>query len=114
MNQDQLQVDQKRLAEAWSRTLPQTLNASDRARVLPDEAEPHSLRVHIDTAGRSMYSFDFKVTYVDSREIRVDLVDVEQDNRTINEHSEIVQNLTEDYVRHLHETAQVLHEMTHS
>lgn len=72
---DSLQVDKQRLAEAWARTLPTVLNTSDRTEVLADEAEANVLRVHITTVGRSNYSFDFKCTYVDSREVKVDLVD---------------------------------------
>jgi hypothetical protein len=113
MNQDVLKVDQQRLVEAWQRTLPATLNTTDHATVQADEADSHSLRVYIETAGHSKYSFDFKVTYVDSREVAVELVDVEQDNSSIDERSEIVQQLVEDYVRHIHEATQVLHELTH-
>jgi hypothetical protein len=113
MDHDVLQVDQQRLVEAWQGTLPTTLNTTDSAEVVADEADRNSLRVHIKTAGRSDYSFDFKVTYVDSREVAVELVDVEQGEQTVDERNEIIQGLVEDYVRHIHESAQVLHELTH-
>lgn len=110
---DVLQVDQRRLAEAWQKTLPTTMNDSDRAEVRPDESDPKALRIHIKTAGHTMYTFDFKVTYVDSREVKVELVDVEKAGRTVDERNETIQQLVEDYIRHIHECAQALHEMTH-
>jgi hypothetical protein len=61
-----------------------------------------------------MYSFDFLVTYVDSREVKVNLVDVEKADQTVDERNDVIQNLIEDYVRHLHECAQALHDLTKS
>lgn len=58
------------------------------------------------------YSFDFQCTYMDRREVKVELVDVEREGATVNEQSEQVQNLTEDYVRHIHECAQALQRIT--
>jgi len=111
---DGLAVKSNELAEAWNRTLPTVLNAGDKAEVKADEADAHALRVHIETEGRSMYSFDFHVRYVDSREIAVELSDVEQDGRHIDERGDIVQHLIEDYVRHMHECAQQLQGLTHA
>ena len=113
-NQDELHLDQARLEEAWRRTLPTVMNASDKAEVQPDEADEKALRVHFETEGRQRYSFDFRVKYVDSREIHVDLVDVERDGQTIDESSDVVQGLIRDYTRHLHECAQQLHDFTHA
>jgi hypothetical protein len=107
-------IDQARLVEAWKSALPNTLEQTDQARIWADESDPAALRVHITTAGHTGYTFDFKVRYVDSREIRVDLVDVEQGQMHINERTEVVQSLIEDYVRHLHECAQALKEVTHA
>ncbi|MCS7460032.1 hypothetical protein N0M98_07735 [Paenibacillus doosanensis] len=109
---DTLTVDQQQLAAAWSRTLPTVLNESDRAEVLADEAESNVLRIHIATAAHSNYSFDFKCTYVDSREVQVELVDVECDGRNVDERTTIIQTLIDDYVRHIHECAQQLHAVT--
>jgi hypothetical protein len=109
---EQLTVDNKKVAEAWQTILPKMLNASDSCTVTADEADASTLRVNIQTAGHSNYNFDFKVTYVDSREIKVELVDVQQGNLHVDEHTEIIQNLTEDYVRHLHECAQGVKNMT--
>ncbi|MFE5324195.1 hypothetical protein ACFQ88_36500 [Paenibacillus sp. NPDC056579] len=111
-NTDTLAIDQQQLAAAWSETLPTVLNASDRAEVLADEAESNALRLHIATAGHSNYSFDFKCTYVDSREVKVDLVDVEVDGRNVDERTNIIQTMVDDYVRHIHECAQQLHSIT--
>ena len=111
---DQLVVDQARLVEEWKSALPNMLEKADQARIWADEADPQALRVHITTAGHTGYTFDFKVTYVDSREIKVELIDVEQGQKHIDEHSDIVQTLINDYVRHLHECAQALKAVTHS
>ncbi|WP_159885291.1 hypothetical protein [Paenibacillus puerhi] len=109
---DQLRIDQEELVQAWSRTLPTVLDASDQAKVWADGVHSNALRVHITTAGRSLYSFDFKCTYVDSREVQVELVDVERDGRNVDERTDIIQTLVDDYVRHLHECAQQLHALT--
>lgn len=110
---DVLETDQQQLVDAWQRTLPTILNESDVAEVRADENDEKTLRIHIKAAGHSMYSFDFRVTYVDSREIKVDLVDAEKANRTVDERNETIQQLVEDYVRHIHECAQTLHALTH-
>lgn len=111
---DELDINQQQLTDAWRSALPNWILAGDRATVLPDESDAKSLRVTIDTAGHQMYSFDFKVTYVDSREVRVILIDVEKDNRTVDERTEIIQQLVQDYTRHIHECAQALKELTHA
>jgi hypothetical protein len=111
---DQLRIDQQQLVEAWQRTLPTTIHEADQATVAADENDAKTLRITINTAGHQMYSFDFKVEYVDSREIRVTLVDVEKDNRTVDERNDIIQQLIQDYTRHIHECAQALHELTHA
>ncbi|MBM7567473.1 hypothetical protein [Paenibacillus sacheonensis] len=111
---DELTINQQELAEAWQRTLPETIQNADRAEVKADEADSKSLRVTIQTAGHQMYSFDFKVTYVDSREIRTTLIDVEKDGRSVDERTDIIQQLIEDYTRHIHECAQALQELTHA
>jgi hypothetical protein len=111
---DELTIDQHRLVEAWQRTLPIYIHDTDKATVKADEADPKALRITIHTAGHQMYSFDFKVEYVDSREIRVTLIDVEKDNRTVDERSDIIQQLVQDYIRHIHECAQALQELTHA
>ncbi|MCD1260922.1 hypothetical protein B5M42_019140 [Paenibacillus athensensis] len=111
---DKLNLDQARLVEAWKTALPQALEQGDEGRVWADAADPASLRVHIITQGRSGYSFDFKVTYVDSREIHVELADVQQGTQHIDERTDIVQTLIDDYIRHIHECAQILQQVTHA
>lgn len=111
---DKLVLDQTRLVEEWKNALPKALEKGDEGRVWADEADAAALRVHIVTQGRSGYSFDFKVTYVDSREIRVELVDVQQGTQHIDERTDIVQTLIDDYMRHIHECAQVLQQVTHA
>jgi len=112
MKQDELELDQQRLVEAWKRTLPSVLNESDKCEVNADEADSRAVRITIHTAGHSMYSFDFKCTYVDSREVKVDLIDVERDDQTVDERTEIIQTLIKDNIRHIHECAQQLHALT--
>lgn len=111
---DVLRIDSQQLADAWQRTLPNTINSSDRCVVLRDEADDKSLRVTIHSAGHQSYEFDFKVTYVDSREVKVELVDVEKNNVTVDERTDIIQQLIQDYKRHLHECAQALLQLTHA
>jgi hypothetical protein len=112
--QEQPAVNQYELVESWKENLPKTLEKADKARVWADEGDANALRVHITTSGHSGYTFDFKVSYVDSREVKVELVDVEQGQVHIDEHSGIVQTLIEDYVRHIHECAQTLQKVTHA
>jgi hypothetical protein len=111
---DELTVPQAGLVEAWQRTLPSRLNAGDQAEVTADEADSSTLRLTIRSAGHQMYEFDFSVRYVDSREIEIQLTDVEKDGQTIDERTEVLQELIGDYRRHLHECAQALHQYTHS
>jgi hypothetical protein len=111
---DELQMNQENLADAWRQTLPEVMNKADRAKVQPDESDSKALRVTIDTAGHQGLSFDFKVTYVDSREVKVELIDVEKDNTAIDERTDLMQQLIQDYTRHLHECAQSLQQLTHA
>lgn len=111
---DELEINQQRLVEAWQKTLPERMNSGDRCEVFADEADDKALRVTIHSAGRSMHSFDFKVTYVDSREVDVELIDVEKDSVSVDERTDMMQQLIQDYRRHLHECAQALHELTHA
>ncbi|MCY7487246.1 hypothetical protein [Paenibacillus alvei] len=113
MNQEEkLQVDQSTLVSAWQQTLPTRLNPGDQAKVLPDGANPKALVIHIDTAGRQMYSFDFHCAYVDTREVKLNLIDVEKSGVHIDERTEVVQELVQNYMRHIHECAQALHDVT--
>jgi len=111
---DELAVPQDDLVEAWKRTLPERLAPGDTADVFADGADPRAFHVHIKTAGRQMMEFDFAVQYVDSREIDIQLKDVEKDGQTVDESPEQIQELIGDYRRHLHETAQALHHFTHT
>jgi hypothetical protein len=106
-------INQEDLVAEWQQNLPVYLNESDRAQVTQDPINPNWIRVHIDTAGRSFYSFDFCLFYQDSREIRVEFISAEKDHEPIVE-TEQVQDLIKDYIRHIHECAQALQEVTHS
>ena len=107
-----LQVDQHTLVQAWQQQLPEMLGAGDSSIVQGDNANPQALCIHINVAGHQKYSFDFSCAYQDSRELKVSLTDVERDGRSVDEHTEIIQELADDYVRHIHECAQVLHSVT--
>ncbi|KQX60135.1 MULTISPECIES: hypothetical protein [unclassified Paenibacillus] len=111
---DKLTIDQAELVNEWMTVLPTTLHQTDQARVWADEADPQALWVHIMAAGHTGYTIDFKVTYVDDREVKVELTDVQQGTTHIDETSEIVQNLVDDYIRHIHECAQALQKVTHA
>jgi len=111
--QDELKIDQHELVQAWQQTLPSVLSNTDRATVQADEADDRTLRITIHTAGHQMFSFDFKVEYVDSREVHAELVDVEQDGITVDERTDSIQELIHDYMRDIHECAQALHTLTH-
>ncbi|MDQ0089245.1 FKBP-type peptidyl-prolyl cis-trans isomerase 2 [Paenibacillus anaericanus] len=109
---EEMNLDQTMLVNAWQQQLPEYLNPGDSAQVLADQADPHGVRLHIEAAGHQLYSFDFQCSYVDPREVRVDLVDVELAGQTVDENTEVIQELTKDYVRHIHECAQALHKIT--
>jgi len=101
------------LEQAWKEKLPDLLQPGDGCEVWADEKNPHSLNIHIDVAGHSLYSFDFHCTYMDDREVKVELADVQQGSRHIDEHHETVQQLIGDYVRRIRECAQQLKPLTH-
>lgn len=101
------------LAKAWSDALPKQLKPSDETTVKEDARDPYSLRIYIRSAEHDNYSFDFLVTYVDSREIQVQLIDVERGRVSIDERNDAVQSRIETYVRAIHECAQALKELTH-
>ncbi len=107
-----LATEQSRRVEEWRNHFPGFLSAGDSVNLWADEADPKALRIHIDTA-HSKYSFDFKCTDVDGREVKVDFIDAEKDGQSVDEHNDIIQNLIEDYVRHIHECAQLLRDRTH-
>jgi hypothetical protein len=104
-------LNQVDLAAAWQKTLPNYLNETDQAKVTQDSQE---LQIHITTGGRSFYTFEFDVAYMDSREVKVDFKLASKDNKPVDEQTELVQNLIHDYVRHIHECAQDLQRITHS
>jgi hypothetical protein len=108
-------INQEDLVAQWQQSLPIYLNESDRAQVMLDQINPNWIRVHIDTAGRSFYSFDFCLFYQDSREIRVEFISAQKDHEPIvDTETEQVQNMIKDYIRHIHECAQALQKFTHS
>lgn len=112
---DRPSVNQDRLVEEWQSALTNILHDGDESRIWADEADSQAIRVHITTrAKHSLFTFDFKVSYVDAREVKVDLVDVEQNEDHLDAGSDEIQAMIEDYVRHLHECAQTLKKVTSS
>ncbi|MFC5471049.1 hypothetical protein ACFPPD_20375 [Cohnella suwonensis] len=111
---NEFNVPQDGLAEAWQNALPEWLRGGDQAEVRIDGVDPRALNVTIKTAGHQKMEFDFAIRYVDSREIDIQLTDVEKDGQTVDERNDVIQGLIGDYRRHLHETAQALHHYTHS
>jgi hypothetical protein len=113
INMDRLlEVDQHNLVSAWQERLPALMDDGDSFNVQADEGDPNSLLIHFNAAGRQAYSLDFRCRYVDSREVAVDLLDVEQSGIHIDEHSDAVQQLAQQYSRQIHECAQALQNMT--
>lgn len=110
----QLQLDQNSLVSAWKERLPEMMNEGDSFTVQGDEADKQSLRIHFNAAGRQAYSLDFRCTYVDSREVAVDLIDVEKSGRHTDERTDEVQLLAQQYTRQIHECAQALKGLTQS
>lgn len=110
---DQIRIDQDRLVEAWNRTLPTLIRDADTIQVKADKANRKAVRIRIASADHSQCTFDFKCAYQDCREVAVELVDVEQGHEAVDEHSRLIQELIQDYVRSIHECAQVLQELTH-
>lgn len=108
----QLQVDQQSLVSAWQERLPALMEDGDSFSVQGDAADQNSLLIHFNAAGRQGYSLDFRCTYVDSREVAVNLLDAEQDGRVTDERTDAVQLLAQQYTRQIHECAQALQGLT--
>jgi len=107
-----LKMDTQSLVQAWQNTLPEIMKSSDECHIQADQKFPDTLLIHIKDDGRSHYSFDFRCKYVDEREVQVEFLDVEQDNKSIDEQTSDVQLLIEEYIRNIHECAQRLKDLT--
>ncbi|MEK5024989.1 MULTISPECIES: hypothetical protein [Paenibacillus] len=108
----QLQLDQQSLVTAWQERLPALMEDGDSFSVQGDAADQNSLLIHFNAAGRQDYSLDFRCTYVDSREVAVNLIDAEQSGRHTDERTDAVQLLAQQYTRQIHECAQALQDLT--
>lgn len=108
----QLQLDQQNLVSAWQERLPALMHDGDSFSVQGDAADQNSLMIHFNAAGHQAYSLDFRCTYVDSREVAVDLLDAELDGRHTDERTDAVQQLAQRYTRQIHECAQALQDLT--
>ncbi|MBY0014334.1 hypothetical protein [Paenibacillus typhae] len=111
MNRE-MQLDQNTLISAWQERLPALMQDGDSFSLQGDAADQNSLLIHFNAAGHQAYSLDFRCTYVDSREVAVDLVDVEQAGRHTDERTDAVQQLAQKYTRQIHECAQALQNLT--
>ncbi|MCR8656395.1 hypothetical protein [Paenibacillus endoradicis] len=107
-----LTISAEDLVTAWQEKLSTLLKSSDECTVQADAKFPDTLLIHIENAGRTHYSFDFRCKYVDDREVHVEFIDVEKDQQSTDEQSDIIQSLAKDYVKHIHECAQHLKELT--
>lgn len=107
-----LPIDKQTLANAWQEALPTFINTADECNVQADAKFDDTLLIHIADNGRSHYSADFRLSYVDEREVKVELLDVEKGNTAADETTVGAQNLIEDYVRNIHECAQSLKGLT--
>ncbi|MNC05234.1 hypothetical protein D3C75_527010 [compost metagenome] len=111
MNRE-MQLDQNSLVSAWQERLPALMDDGDSFSLQGDAADRNSLLIHFNAAGHQAYSLDFRCTYVDSREVAVDLIDVEQGGRHTDERTDAVQQLAQQYTRQIHECAQALQNVT--
>lgn len=111
---NELNVNSDTLIQAWQHALPEFIKPTGESEIQADAKSSNSLLIHIKDDGRSHYSFDFRVNYVDDREINVEFLDVEKAGMHVDDNSEAVQTLAKDYVRHIHECAQHLKELTKS
>lgn len=112
-HQEPISIDQN-LVNAWNRTLPEILNSTDSVDVKADPLDPHALQLFIRTAGHSKYGLQFKCVYVDDREVKVYLISAHKGEGCADEESEVVEELADDYIRHIHECAQALQTITHA
>lgn len=108
----ELNINQATLVGAWQQQLPEMLGPGDSTIVQADAANPNAINVHINVAGHQMYAFDFRCSYQDTREVQVEMLDTRQAGRSCDVYTDTVQELAQDYTRHLHECAQVLHSIT--
>lgn len=108
-----IKVDQN-LIDAWNQALPGILHSTDSADVKADSLDPHTLRIFIQTAGHTKYAFEFKCRYVDDREVNVHLMNAHKGIGCAEEATEVVEDLADDYIRHIHECAQALQSLTHA
>lgn len=109
---DVLTIDAKTLVKAWQDALPEFIKPTGECSIQADEKFSDTLLIHIKDDGRSHYSFDFRVKYVDDREIHVEFVDVEKGEVHADEQTDIIQSLVKDYIRHIRECAQSLKGVT--
>lgn len=105
-------IDEDLLA-AWRRTLPETLDDAASVEINIDEANPNKLLIHITANGRNEYTMDFSCIYLDTREVQVEFIDVARSNRSVDEHTDIIQDMAKGFKRDIHECAQALHPITH-
>jgi len=111
-NEHELSIDQQTLVQGWQQALPQFLTPTGECTIQADEKHSNALMLHIKDDGRSHYSFDFRVKYVDDREVDVEFLDVEKAGEHVEEQTDIIQSITKDYVRNIHECAQSLKGLT--
>lgn len=107
-----LSIDANTLINAWKEALPEFIKPSGECSIQADEKFSDTLLIHIEDDGRTHYSFDFRVSYVDDREIKVEFVDVEKAGVHADEQTDIIQSLVKDYIRHIRECAQSLKGVT--
>lgn len=99
--------DSSTLVLEWKRKLPEFIKTG-KVEVSADEKCNKSVLIYIEDDGRSHYSFNFRVKYVDDREIDVQFLDVEKAGVHVDEQSDIVQTTVKEYIRKIHECAQTI------
>ncbi|MFD0713388.1 hypothetical protein [Paenibacillus sp. GCM10027626] len=111
---DTLTIPQSELVQGWRTKLPECLDTGFSAKVEPDEANPHALNIEIRTNDHEMLELTFRVQYMDSREIEIELLDVQQEDRSVDERNDSIQQSIANCRRQMHECAQILQAITHA
>jgi hypothetical protein len=112
MKQESMSVPRDQLVAAWQQTLPSTFKSTDKVEVKADLLDQNAFRIHVNTAGHSHYEFEYKCEYVDPREVKVTLLNIQRGGDNILEPTLDIQILSDEYIRNIHECAQALHPLT--
>ncbi|GEN34769.1 hypothetical protein [Aneurinibacillus sp. UBA3580] len=107
-----MSVEREQLLTAWQQALPATFKPTDKVEVYNDPLVQDALHIHINTAGHNHYEFEYRCRYIDPREVQVTLLNIQREGDTVINPTPDIRNLSEEYMRNIHECAQTLHPLT--